>query len=105
MLAAGLLSFILFAVALGRPPSDSHELITRSQHDVTPSGFIEGGAPSDGIVRLTVAMPQSNIGGLHTALLDVSDPYSPNYGKHLSKDEVRLCKYWTVECLDLPEIT
>ncbi|RDX50913.1 subtilisin-like protein [Lentinus brumalis] len=88
MLAAGLLSFILFAVALGRPASDSHELITRSQHDVTPSGFIEGEAPSDGIVRLTVAMPQSNISGLHTALLDVSDPYSPNYGKHLSKDEL-----------------
>ncbi|KAI0718016.1 subtilisin-like protein [Cerioporus squamosus] len=88
MLAAGLLSFTFFAVTLGRPASDSHDLVTRSQHDVTPAGFIEGGAPSEGMVRLTIAMPQNNITGLHAAVLDVSDPYSPNYGKHLSKDEL-----------------
>ncbi|RPD64099.1 family S53 protease-like protein [Lentinus tigrinus ALCF2SS1-7] len=33
-------------------------------------------------------MPQNNVSGLHAALLDVSNPSSPNYGKHLSKDEV-----------------
>ena len=88
MFAAGLLSFTFFAVALGRPALDSHDLVTRSQHDATPSGYVQGSAPSDSTIRLTIAMPQNNMSGLHAALLDVSDPDSPNYGKHLSKDEV-----------------
>ncbi len=40
-------------------------------------------------IQLTLALPPTNIDGLHAVLYDVSDPKSPNYGKHLSKSEVR----------------
>ncbi|TBU28788.1 family S53 protease-like protein [Dichomitus squalens] len=33
-----------------------------------------------------IALPPSNITGLQQSLLDISDPTSPNYGSHLSKD-------------------
>ncbi|RPD61265.1 subtilisin-like protein [Lentinus tigrinus ALCF2SS1-6] len=39
-------------------------------------------------MRLTIAMPQVNESGLYTALLDVSDPTSKNYGRHLSAKEI-----------------
>ncbi|RPD54237.1 family S53 protease [Lentinus tigrinus ALCF2SS1-7] len=39
-------------------------------------------------LQLTLVLPPTNIDGLHAALYDVSDPKSPNYGKHLSKAEV-----------------
>ena len=45
-------------------------------------------ASPDATVTLTFALPPTNIDGLHAALMDVSDPASPNYGKHLSKSEV-----------------
>ncbi|KAI0693677.1 Pro-kumamolisin, activation domain-containing protein [Cerioporus squamosus] len=45
-------------------------------------------ASSTSSVQLTLALPPTNINGLHAALYDVSDPKSPNYGKHLSKSEV-----------------
>ena len=50
-------------------------------HTASPSSSIE----------LTLGLPPTNIEGLHAALLDVSDPKSPNYGKHLSKAEVPCC--------------
>ncbi|RDX41878.1 family S53 protease [Lentinus brumalis] len=39
-------------------------------------------------IQLTLALPPTDVDGLHAALYDVSDPKSPNYGKHLSKSEV-----------------
>ncbi|KAI0331437.1 family S53 protease-like protein [Cubamyces sp. BRFM 1775] len=39
-------------------------------------------------LQLTLVLPPTNIDGLHAALYDVSDPKSPNYGKHLSKSDV-----------------
>ncbi|KAI0693673.1 family S53 protease [Cerioporus squamosus] len=43
---------------------------------------------SNSSVTLTLALPPTNIDGLHAALYDVSDPASPKYGRHLSKAEV-----------------
>ncbi|RPD54221.1 family S53 protease [Lentinus tigrinus ALCF2SS1-7] len=39
-------------------------------------------------ISLTLGLPPTNMNGLHTALYDVSDPASPNYGKYLTKAEV-----------------
>ncbi|RPD69218.1 family S53 protease-like protein [Lentinus tigrinus ALCF2SS1-7] len=44
-------------------------------------------ASSTSSLQLTLVLPPTNIGGLHTALYDVSDPKSVNYGKYLSKAE------------------
>ncbi|KAI0331459.1 family S53 protease-like protein [Cubamyces sp. BRFM 1775] len=45
-------------------------------------------AVSTSTLQLTLVLPPTNIDGLHAALYDVSDPKSPNYGKHLSKSDV-----------------
>ena len=45
-------------------------------------------ASPESTVTLTFALPPNNSDGLHAALMDVSDPASPKYGKHLSKSEV-----------------
>ncbi|KAJ7639487.1 family S53 protease [Roridomyces roridus] len=53
-----------------------------------PEGFANlGPAAVDAVMNLRMALPSKDAAGLHAALLDVSDPKSANYGKHLSKDE------------------
>jgi len=54
-----------------------------------PAGFAHlGAAAADKFIPLRVALVPNNIGGLEKILNDVSDPSSPNYGKHLSKEKV-----------------
>lgn len=56
-----------------------------------PSGFaLSGAAPSDTILDLRLALVRNDDEGLIQSLYDVSTPSSPNYGQHLSKEEVRL---------------
>ena len=90
MVAAGLLVLSLFTLALGKPLSQSAErLVVRSQVDV-PRGFsYVGKASAEKTLNLRIALVQNNATGLETALYDVSDPKSENYGHHLSKAEVR----------------
>ena len=109
MVAAGLLVLsALLPLALGQPSADpevngnlggfvppgmrSHSpFVVRDQKNSVPLGFKSGRAPNfipPGMLRLTIAMPQSNVTGLQAALLDVSNPNSENYGHHLSKSEV-----------------
>ncbi|KAI0327739.1 subtilisin-like protein [Cubamyces sp. BRFM 1775] len=53
-----------------------------------PSGFASlGPASPDQTLKLRFALSQTDPEGLIKALYDVSDPSSPNYGKHLSKAE------------------
>lgn len=57
----------------------------------TPSGYtLTGAASPDTVLSLRVALVQNNIDGLIEALYDVSTPSSSNYGKWLSKSDVRL---------------
>ncbi|KAI0331456.1 subtilisin-like protein [Cubamyces sp. BRFM 1775] len=58
-------------------------------------------AVSTSTLQLTLVLPSTNIDGLHAALYDVSDPKSPNYGKHLSKSDLTpLCQ---VEAFVVPK--
>ena len=45
-------------------------------------------APADHNIQLKIALPQPNFHILEQHLYDVSDPGSPRYGAHLSKEEV-----------------
>ncbi|KAI0740342.1 family S53 protease-like protein [Earliella scabrosa] len=47
-------------------------------------------ATPESSIDLLLALPPSNIDGLHAVLKDISDPRSPNYGKYLSKSEVEV---------------
>jgi tripeptidyl-peptidase I len=78
----------LIAFTSATPTSRSGMFVRSSRSDV-PAGFAhQGVAPADKSIPLRVALIQSNIGGLEKALDDVSNPSSPNYGNHLSKEEV-----------------
>ena len=90
MVAAGLLVFTsLLSLALGRPTaqSDNHVLHRRA---TAPQGFTyRQKAAQESMLNLRIALVQNNATGLESALYDVSNPLSENYGHHLTKAEVR----------------
>ncbi|KAI0738970.1 peptidase S8/S53 domain-containing protein [Daedaleopsis nitida] len=90
MLTVGLVALLLFHASRGTPTSS---FVVRSQLSTPPHGFVLHKSHSftalpDELVQLTLALPQINAGGLHAALLDVSDPASENYGRHLTREAV-----------------
>lgn len=86
MVATGLLVASLFTLACGKPLS---RLMQR--HDARsdiPSGFVQGGSASpDAMLKLRLALVQSDPAGLEKALYDVSTPGSALYGQHLTQEE------------------
>ncbi|KAI0040880.1 subtilisin-like protein [Auriscalpium vulgare] len=57
--------------------------------DAVPNGFTsKGPAPGDTVLKLRIALKQTDIAGLQDVLMDVSTPSSANYGQHLSLEEV-----------------
>ncbi|RPD75551.1 subtilisin-like protein [Lentinus tigrinus ALCF2SS1-7] len=89
---AALPFFLSLASAVNSLPGSvgDSELVIRSELPAAPKGFVPRtlAVLPDELVHLTIALPQSNVSGLHAALLEVSDPDHPNYGRHLSKAEV-----------------
>ena len=54
-----------------------------------PQGFTAvGPAPLQSMISLRLALAQSNADGVVDALYSVSDPSSPQYGQHKTKEEV-----------------
>lgn len=54
-----------------------------------PVGWtLVGSAPSNHIISLRIALPQSNFEALEQHLFAVSDPESERYGQHLTKEAV-----------------
>merc|ERR1719198_2160357 len=54
-----------------------------------PSGWVQGSRTSqDQVIELTFAVKQQGKQELHDALMRVSMPSSPDYGQHLSNEEV-----------------
>ncbi len=92
MVAAGLLVLSLFSsLALGRPTAQSGDVHVLHRRAEVPKGFTyRQKASQEATVNLRIALVASNATGLETALYDVSNPASENYGHHLTKAEVRL---------------
>lgn len=92
MVAAGLLVLSLFSsLALGRPTAQSGDVHVLHRRAEVPKGFTyRQKASKEATVNLRIALVASNATGLETALYDVSNPASENYGHHLTKAEVRL---------------
>ncbi|RPD61263.1 subtilisin-like protein [Lentinus tigrinus ALCF2SS1-6] len=102
MVAAGLLVLSLFSLALGRPTAESrdnlHVLRSRS---AVPSGFTwRQKASSETMLNLRIALVQNNATGVESALYDVSNPSSENYGHHLTKAEVEAMVAPTAESVE-----
>ncbi|GBE83937.1 Tripeptidyl-peptidase SED2 [Sparassis crispa] len=87
MLFATFFGALLFTHALGTP-LQRRSLQLHEARDAPPPGFtLVGHAPSDTILKLRIALVQSDTTGLVDALYDVSTPSSPKYGQYLSKSE------------------
>ncbi|PIL33192.1 hypothetical protein GSI_04642 [Ganoderma sinense ZZ0214-1] len=88
MKTSGLLLASLITLALGEPATPNlklHEIL-----EGTPGGFSRiGSVNPDQRLQLRLALPRRNVAELERKLYDVRTPSSPNYGKHLSKSEVR----------------
>ena len=88
MVASGLLLASLFAAVLGKPAARNMK-VHEFREDI-PDGFsLRSAALPDQTLKLRLALVQSDFDELERKLYDVSTPSSANYGKHLSKTEVR----------------
>ena len=86
MLSTGFIIVALASVALASPLEKRSQTGSSAQ----PAGFKPlQPASSTETIPLLFALPASDTAGLHAALMDVSDPASPKYGKYLSKQEVK----------------
>ncbi|KAI0052390.1 family S53 protease [Auriscalpium vulgare] len=67
----------------------TRDMLVHERRDNVPHGYThKGPAPSDQKLRLRLALTQTDIAGLHSALYAMSTPGSATYGQHLSKDDV-----------------
>ncbi|CDO72763.1 hypothetical protein BN946_scf184994.g16 [Trametes cinnabarina] len=88
MLQIGLVgAALLFILAQGKSATRSTYILEARAS--SPAGFMHSGPASpDTILNLRLALVPGDIPGLERALYDVSSPSSPQYGQHLSKEEV-----------------
>lgn len=77
----------LAALAFSKPARRG--LQVHESRPSAPAGFsLSGAAPPDTILNLRLALVRNDEAGLIESLYDVSTPTSPNYGQHLTKEEV-----------------
>ncbi|KAI0737895.1 subtilisin-like protein [Daedaleopsis nitida] len=62
--------------------------VVHGSRDVPHGWSLHRRADPDALVPLKFSLVQSNLHNLNAFLLDVADPYSPNYGKHWSHAKV-----------------
>lgn len=96
-MARGLLSAIVVlgavmcasAVVLESSNPTANVRVEKENWNVAPERWARGArADPDAPLELIIAVKQTNGDELERVLLDVSDPDSPNYGNHLTADEV-----------------
>lgn len=78
---------VLIATLATASPLSS--LATKHSIDTVPSGWErQAAAPADHSLQLHIRLSEQNMDRLQERLLEVSDPEHPDYGKHLSKEEL-----------------
>ncbi|KAJ7784141.1 subtilisin-like protein [Mycena metata] len=83
--ALSLLPLAVLAFAL--PTKDCELKVKESV--VPPATWTKfGAAPPDHMIKLRIALPQSNFRALEEHLYEISNPYHERYGAHLTKEEV-----------------
>ncbi|KAJ6577615.1 Pro-kumamolisin, activation domain-containing protein [Mycena capillaripes] len=69
-----------------------HYRLTSTSSEQHTHCFAKVGPAADSApVNLRISLPSSDIAGLEKTLLDVSTPFSSNYGNHLTKAKVNAC--------------
>ncbi|KAJ7734037.1 tripeptidyl peptidase A [Mycena maculata] len=78
-----LLPLAVFAFARDRDHKVKEQLVA------PPRGWtLHGPAPLDHLVKLRIALPQSNFPALEDHLYQISDPSHERYGQHLSNEQI-----------------
>ncbi|KAJ7656303.1 family S53 protease-like protein [Mycena polygramma] len=86
MIATTLLLGSLLSLVAASPLDPN---VLKQRRRSAPQGFVSmGAAPATQTIQLRFALASNDIAGLQKALLDVSTPSSPNYGNHLTRDQV-----------------
>lgn len=90
MLSMRLLSLLaILPLVLSVPSPAFNNLVLHEQRDGVPNGFVNSGpAPGDQTLKLRLGLVQSDMATLEQKLYAVSTPGSPEYGQHLTKEEV-----------------
>lgn len=82
----GICSFVLASLAA---VAANPGFIVQEQLGFFPPGFLShGSAQSDTTLDLRFALRQNDIAGLEKSFLEISNPDSDRYGRHLSQQEV-----------------
>ncbi|KAJ7616401.1 family S53 protease [Roridomyces roridus] len=77
----------LLLIASAKPLE--RRMVMHETRAAAPQGFVHtSAAPAAKELTLRIAMPPTDIAGLESALMTVSDPASDLYGQHLTLDEV-----------------
>ena len=73
----------------------AHSITVRGRNNLvkeavaSPQGWIKySAAPPDHVLQLSIGLSQPNFSVLEQHLYEISDPFHPRYGQHLSKEDV-----------------
>jgi hypothetical protein len=73
----------------------ARNMVVHESREAVPSGFIKlGAAPASHTLTLRLGLAHSDIAGLEERLMAVSTPSSADYGKFLTKEQVRDFPYF-----------
>jgi hypothetical protein len=87
MLWSLLITSSLFASSLAAPAASPVTHVVHEKRSIA-ADLLRRRVEPDALIPFRVGLQQSNLESGHDRLMDVSDPSSPNYGKHLSAEEV-----------------
>lgn len=66
---------------------DFNKFVPGPKLDSIPPNYVDRGvAPGSTVISVTIGLKLSNFDNFLARFLDISDPHSPNYGKHLSTE-------------------
>ncbi|KAH7627767.1 peptidase S8/S53 domain-containing protein [Sordaria sp. MPI-SDFR-AT-0083] len=71
-----------------RAVPDTHALHERAMPHWGRKWDKRGPVPSNTLLPMRIGLKQANLDVGHDLLMDISDPKSPNYGQHLSREDV-----------------
>lgn len=79
------LSFLAVSSAL---PAPSHHVVHEERDEVPNRWIRRERVPAHAKLPVRIGLTQQNLDNAHEHLIDVSNPDSPNYGKHWTSDQV-----------------
>ncbi|GJJ11828.1 hypothetical protein Clacol_006066 [Clathrus columnatus] len=85
------LSFFSLGLGLIYSSPLHEQLVVHRQLDQVPEAYVQIGKPdANHTIQFTIGLTSPNMSLLETRLLEISDPNNPDYGQHLTKEEIEV---------------